>query len=90
MWAWLVAPIATVPFTIFFLLAIIFRTRNAHVPAWKSSQLAAILALHPNVRNILGGGMMPSHGMDETARHADAEVRLEAKGDGKWQLAKVD
>ena len=91
-WAWLVAPIATIPFTILFLLSTIVKTWRAKIPAWKSSQLAALLALSPAVRDMLGGAMDSQGVMDEKAQEANTDVRLECLGSRRWELvrARVD
>ena len=77
-WAWLVVPILSVVLTFVFLLATIYQSRRHHIPAWKSSQIAAMQSLSPEARKAVGD-------LGSAASAKDVIVRLEHE-DGKWQL----
>lgn len=61
-------------------------SRRRKVPAWKSSQTAALLCLGEGARKAVGGLDMAKE-MEE--RVGAVGVRLEKEGEG-WVLEKVD
>ncbi|MDI1490434.1 MAG: hypothetical protein OHK93_001637 [Ramalina farinacea] len=89
-WAWLVAPILSISLTIAFLAATILRSRRLGLPAWKSSQLASLLALDPETRTALGKGMSSQSRTDITTKELMVKVQLMATQGGKWELGKLD
>ena len=56
-WPWLIIPILTIPITLIFFVLTILRSSRNNIPAWKSSQLAALQAMNRRIRAKLGDGI---------------------------------
>lgn len=89
-WPWLIVPILSVPLTILFLGIVIFAGRRHHIPAWKTSTLASLQALNPNVRAALGDGISRQSEMNKRVIEEEGAqgVRLNVldRQQGKWEL----
>ena len=79
---WLILPIAAVLLALLLLAIVVFESKSRHIPAWKSSQLAALLSVDSGTRMAL---------FDANTREAEKiPVRL-AIGEGeKWLLKSGD
>ena len=84
---WLIVPIASVIFAFIFLLAVMAESRRCGVPAWKSSQTAALLCLDEAARKQVGPLDTAKRTMGKRAD--GVRVRLQREGRDGWQLAKV-
>lgn len=74
---WLILPIAAVLLTLLLVAIVVFESKSRHIPAWKSSQLAALLSIDSGTSMAL---------VDASITQAqNLPVRL-AKEDGKWLL----
>ena len=83
-WSWLVVPILAIILTLRFLLVTISQSQRHHIPAWKSSHIAAMQSLSTEAREPVGGlGVTTSR----SSGTDDIVVRL-VQGSGKWQLVK--
>ena len=83
-WAWLVVPMLAIILAFIFLLLTISQSHRYQIPAWKSSQVAAMQSLSPEVREAVGDLGIKMSTRDRTH---DIIVRL-VHEDGKWQLVK--
>ena len=87
-WPWLLAPIASVLFTLVFLFATALKSSRAGIPAWKSSELASMMALSQGAKEILGNGLRSLEDMEKRVEQGNVTARLERLGDEEtWQLA---
>lgn len=85
-WPWLIVPILSIPLTLIFFALTVLRSRRNNIPAWKSSQLAALQALNPRIRAKLGDGMAKNSELEEMMRKEGVNVRLRVVERGRWEL----
>lgn len=82
---WLTLPIGLVFLTLIFLIATISKSRKAKIEIWKSSSLAVLQGLDPELHTQLGA----LHTMDEVEEISEGlEVRIEMGAAGGWSLVR--
>ncbi|KAI9711687.1 MAG: hypothetical protein M1828_001798 [Chrysothrix sp. TS-e1954] len=85
-WPWLTLPIVSVVITLALLVLTVRQSRRNGIPAWKSSQLAALQALNPRVRSKLGDGMITNSEMKAAVKKRAISVALKAVEGRRWEL----
>jgi hypothetical protein len=87
-WAWLAGPVAFSAISLFFFLVVAVLGHLHHTsspPKWKSSSMAMLNGLDPQLHSKLGAMVLRST-MDNRAKNLD--VRLVQKGGG-WRLVEA-